>query len=44
MDGGSIPSAAVSKVRKFRSSHVCLRLSEEILKADGLFELVFMPG
>ena len=32
-DGGSIPSTAVSKLRQFRSPHICLCLSEETLKA-----------
>ena len=32
-DGGSIPSAAVSKLRLFRSPHICLGLST--LKAGG---------
>ena len=43
-DGGSIPPAAVSKLRQFRSPHICLCLSEEILKAGGPFYLVSMPG
>ena len=29
-DGGSIPPTAVSKLRQFRSPHICLCLSEEI--------------
>ncbi len=32
-DGGSIPPTAVSKLRQFRSLHVCLCLSVETLKA-----------
>ena len=40
-DGGSIPPTAVSK---FRSPHICLCLSEEILKAGGPFYLMSMPG
>ena len=43
-DGGSIPSATVSKLRQFRLSHICLCLSEETLKAGGPFYLVSMPG
>ena len=34
-DGGSIPPTAVSKLRQFRSPHICLCLSEETLKAGG---------
>ena len=43
-DGGSIPPATVSKLRQFRSPHMCL--SEETLKvkAGGPFYLVSMPG
>ena len=43
-DGGSIPSAAVSKLRQFRSPHICLGLSEETFKAGGAFYLVSMSG
>ena len=43
-DGGSIPPAAVSKLRQFHSPRNCLCLSEETLKAGGPFYLVFMPG
>ena len=45
-DGGSIPPAAVSKCRQFRSPHSCLCLSEETLKTGGPFYLVsvYMPG
>ena len=43
-DGGSIPPAAVSNLRQFRSPHICLCLSEETLKAGGPFCLVPMPG
>ena len=43
-DGGSIPPTAVSKLRQFRSPHICLCLSEETLKAGGPFRLVSMPG
>ena len=39
-DGGSIPPTAVSKLRQFRSPHICLCLSEETLKAGGSFYLV----
>ena len=42
--GGSIPPTAVSKLRQFRSPHICLCLSEETLKADGPFYLVSMTG
>ena len=42
--GGSIPPTAVSKLRQFRSPHICLCLSEETLKAGGPLYLVFMPG
>ena len=43
-DGGSIPPAAISKLRQFRSPHICLYLSEETLKAGGPFYLLSMPG
>ena len=43
-DGGLIPPTAVSKLRQFRSPHICLCLSEETLKAGGPFSLVSMPG
>ena len=43
-DGGSIPPAAVSKLRQSRSRHICLCLSEETLKAGGPFYLVFRQG
>ena len=43
-DGDSIPPTAVSKLRQFRSPHICLCLSEETLKADGPFYLVSKPG
>ena len=36
----SIPPTAVSKLRQFRSPHICLCLSEETLKASGPFYLV----
>ena len=42
--GGSISPAAVSKLRQFRSPHICLCLSEETLKAGVPFYLVSMPG
>ena len=42
-DGGSIPPTAVSKLRQFRSPHICLCLSEETLKAGGPFYLVSLP-
>ena len=35
-DGGSIPPTAVSKLRQFRSPHICLCLSEDTLKAGCL--------
>ena len=43
-DSGSIPHTAVSKLRQFRSPHICLCVSEETLKAGGPFCLVSMPG
>ena len=44
-DGGSIPPTAVFiQLRRFRSPHICLCLSEETLKAGGPFYLVSMPG
>ena len=43
-DGGSIPSTTVSKLRQFRSLHICLCLSEETLKDGGPFYRVSMPG
>ena len=43
-DGGSIPPATISKLRQFRSPHICLCLSEETLKAGGSFYLPSMPG
>ena len=43
-DSGSISPTAVLKLRQFRSSHICLCLSEETLKAGGPFYLVSMPG
>ena len=42
-DAGSIPPAAFSKLRQFRSPHIA-RLSEETLKASGPVYLVSMPG
>ena len=41
---GSIPPTVVSKLRQFCSSHICLCLSEETLKAGGPFYLVSMSG
>ena len=41
---GSIPPTALSKLREFRSPHICPCLSEETLKAGGPFYLVSMPG
>ena len=41
-DGGSIPPTAISKLRQFRLSNICLCLSEETLKAGGPFYLVSM--
>ena len=43
-DGGSIPPTAVSKLRQFRSPHICLFISEETTKAGGPFYLVSVPG
>ena len=43
VEGGSIPPAAILKLRQFRSPHICLCLSEETLKASGPFYLVSMP-
>ena len=43
-DSGSIPPIIVSKLRQFRSPHICLCLSEEKLKAGGPFYLVSMQG
>ena len=40
--GGSIPPTAVSKLRQFYSPRLCV--SEEILKSDGPFYLMSMPG
>ena len=36
-DGGSIPPTTVSKLRQFRSRHICVCLSEETIKAGGPF-------
>ena len=41
-DGGSIPPTAVSKLRQFRSPHICLCLSDT--KTGGPFYVVFIPG
>ena len=41
-DGGSIPSATISKLRQYHSPHICLCLSEDTLKASGPFYLVSM--
>ena len=43
-DNGSVPPNIVSKLRQFRSSQICLCLSEETLKAGGPSYLVSMPG
>ena len=43
-DGGSIPPTVVSKLRQFRSPHICLCLSEETLKAGGPFCGVYARG
>ena len=43
-DGGSTSPTAVSKLRQFRSPHICLYLSEKTLKAGGPFYLVSVPG
>ena len=32
------------RIRQFLPPHICLCLSEETLKAGGLFHLVSMPG
>ena len=40
-DSGSIPPTAVSKLRTFRSPHICLCLSGDTLTP---FYLVSMPG
>ena len=42
-DDGSIPPTAISKLRQFRSPHICLYLSEETPKAGGPVYLVPMP-
>ena len=39
-----MPPTTVSKLRQFRSLHICLCLSEDTLKAGGLFCLVSMSG
>ena len=44
VDGGSIPPAAISKLRQFRSPCSCLCLSEATLKASGPFYLVSILG
>ena len=41
-DCGSIRPTAILKRRQFHSPHICLCLSEETLKAGGLFYLVSM--
>ena len=43
-DGGSIPPAAVSKLRQHRSPYICLCISEETLNPVGPFYLVSMLG
>ena len=43
-DSGSITPAVVSKLRQFRSPHICVCLSEVKLKAGGPFYLVSMSG
>ena len=43
-DGGSISPTAVSRFRQFCSPHIYMCLSQETLKAVGLFYLVAMPG
>ena len=43
-DCGSMPPTAVSKLRQFRSLHICLCLSEETLKAGGHFCMMPIPG
>ena len=42
-DGGTIPPTSVSKLRQFRSPHICLCLSEETLQAGGPFYLLKYP-
>ena len=42
-DGGSIPPATVSKIRQFRSPHICLSFGRDT-KPVGPFYLVSMPG
>ena len=43
-DGGTFPPTAVTKLRQFRSPHICLCPSEETLKVGGPFYLMSMPG
>ena len=43
-DGGSIPPTAISKIRQFRSPHICMCLAEETVKCSGPFYLVSMLG
>ena len=43
-DGYSISPTAVSKPRQFRSTHICMCLSKETIRAGGPFYLVSMPG
>ena len=43
-DGRSIQPTAVSKLRQFRSHHICLCLSEDTLKAGSPFYMVSLPG
>ena len=42
-EDGSIPPAAVSKLRQFRSPHIAC-IFRKTLKAGGSFYLVSMPG
>ena len=43
-DGGSIPLAAVSKLRQFRSPLIaCVFRKRQTLNAGGLFYLVCLP-
>ena len=40
----NVPPTVISKLRQFRSPHICLCLLEETLKAGGSFNLVSVPG
>ena len=43
-DAGSIPITTISKLKQFRSPHICLCPLEQTLKAGGPFYLVSMPA